>query len=120
MSNQASEDRLDTDTQIMHKIDYILYSEHEQPFSKGDALLMLIRNQINAHVRTEKLKLLAEVRERVVGEDEPLDVQSDYDKLDVPHPETDRYPGLDGVRQASRNLCRERQRVALTKMEAEL
>jgi hypothetical protein len=65
-TNQASEDRLDTDTQIMHKIDYILYSEHEQPFSKGDALLMLIRNQIEAHVRTEKLKLLAEVRERAI------------------------------------------------------
>ena len=68
----------------------------------------------------KKQKLLAEVLERVVGEDERIDIQSDYDKLDVPHLETDKYPGLDGVRQASRNLCRERQREVLTKLEAEL
>ena len=97
-TNQASEGGLDTDTQIMHKIDYILYSEHEQPFSKGDALLMLIRNQINAHVRTEKLKLLAEVRERVVGEEQP-------DIGDSSH---------------ERNILRREEREALTKMEAEL
>jgi hypothetical protein len=46
----------------------------------------------------------------VIGEDEPLDVQSDFDKRDIKHLETDRYPGLDGVRQASRNILREYQR----------
>lgn len=71
-NNQTSEDGLDTDTQIMHKIDNILYSEHEQPFSKGDALLMLIRNQIEAHIRTEKLKLL-----------DRLDKQIEYNKHDM-------------------------------------
>lgn len=46
----------------------------------------------------------------IIGEDERIDIQSDFDKLDVPHLETDRYPGLDGVRQASRNILREHQR----------
>ena len=96
MTNQASEGGLDTDTQITHKIDNILYSEHEQPFSKGDALLMLIRNQIKAHVRTEKLKLLAAVRERVIGEDEP---------------------GITNVMIAAEHA---EQRTALNKLEAEL
>lgn len=31
-----------TTTELMHKIDEILYGEHEQPYSKGDQLLMLI------------------------------------------------------------------------------
>lgn len=44
--------------------------------------------------------------EYVIGEDERIDIQSEFDKIDVPHLETDRYPGLDGVRQASRNLLR--------------
>lgn len=109
MTNQASEGGRDTDTQIMHKIDNILYSEHEQPFSKGDALLMLIRNQIKAHVRTEKLKLLAEVRERVVGEDELYatdeagwgELASNREKMHA-------------------NKVKSEQRVELTKLEAEL
>ena len=39
------------DTQIMHKIDEILYGEHVQPYSKGDQLLMLI-----AGIRQEAYK----------------------------------------------------------------
>ena len=75
---------------------------------------------LQALIRTEKLKLLAEIRERVVGEDERIDIQSEFDKIDVPHLETDKYPGLDGVRQASRNIYRNHQRAELTKLEAEL
>ena len=48
--------------------------------------------------------------EQVIGEDERIDIQSEFDKIDVPHLETDKYPGLDGVRQASRNLLRAVQR----------
>lgn len=52
----------------------------------------------------------------VIGEDEILQVQSDYDKVDVPHKETDR--SVDGsmlytVRQASRNGYRNTQRQSL-------
>ncbi len=79
-----------------------------------------LNEQVKTLIRTEKLKLLAEVRERVVGENERIDIQSDYDKLDVPHIETDKYPGLDSVIQASRNLCRNRQRAEIDKLEAEL
>ena len=49
-------------------------------------------------IRTEKLKLLAEVRERVVGEDQP-------DIGDSSH---------------ERNILRREEREALTKLEAEL
>lgn len=31
--------------QLEHAIDEILYGKHEQPYSKGDALLMLINTQ---------------------------------------------------------------------------
>lgn len=45
----VDEDELDNDNVLMHKIDEILYGEHEKPYSTGDALLMLIRNQIAQH-----------------------------------------------------------------------
>ena len=53
---------------------------------------------LQALIRTEKLKLLAEVRERVVGEDQP-------DIGDSSH---------------ERNILRREEREALTKLEAEL
>jgi len=58
-----------------------------------------------AHIRTEKLKLLAEVRERVVGEDE-----------DRNH----RYNENWKVEVDAQNYLRKEQRTALTKLEAEL
>lgn len=51
----------------------------------------------------------------IVGEDEPLHIQSEFDKIDVPHLETDKYRNLDGVRQASRNLFRTHQRNKILK-----
>ena len=131
-TNQASEDelrehlikKLNTKKRMIEPHDerFVIGFQTEAPGDDVDWQYLdeVIMRFVNHFIRTEKLKLLAEVRERVVGEDERLDIQSDYDKLDVPHPETDRYPGLDGVRQASRNLCRGRQRAALTKLEAEL
>ena len=49
---------LDNDTVLMHKIDDILYGEHEKPYSTGDALLMLIRNQIEQHERIVTFKII--------------------------------------------------------------
>lgn len=110
-TNQASEDEL------REKINSVLFADDFPILNdiEKDAV-----DRILAIIRTEKLKLLAEVRERVVGEDERIDIQSEFDKIDVPHLETDKYPGLDGVRQASRNIYRNHQRAELTKLEAEL
>lgn len=60
-------------------------------------------------IRTEKLKLLAEVRERVVGEDEE---QPDFQRL------SQVYDTVDLL--LERNKLRDDQREALTKLEAEL
>lgn len=69
---------------------------------KADKAVAEAEKAIRQAVGEEMLEL--------VGEDEPLHKQSDFDRLDVPHLETDKYPGLDGVRQASRNLLRGRLR----------
>ena len=48
MSNLPNEDELkfpDTDYELMQKIDDILYGEHPSPYSRGDALLLLIRGR---------------------------------------------------------------------------
>lgn len=55
----VDEDELDNDNVLMHKIDEILYGEHEKPYSTGDALLMLMRNQIAQHeslARVDEIK----------------------------------------------------------------
>ena len=57
-----------------------------------------LKQAIQSAIRTEKLKLLAEVRERVVGEDQP-------DIGDSSH---------------ERNILRREEREALAKLEAEL
>ena len=59
---------------------------------------MPARDAIQSLIRTEKLKLLAEVRERVIGEDQP----------DI------------GDSSRERNILRREEREALTKLEAEL
>ncbi len=103
------------------------YANTLTPYKLDDPIDPIVQDGLNeakqaiqALIRTEKLKLLAEIRERVVGEDERIDIQSEFDKIDVPHLETDKYPGLDGVRQASRNIYRNHHRAELTKLEAEL
>lgn len=68
--------------------------------------LRLIENSkqaIEALIRTEKLKLLADVRERVVGENEP--------EFNTPRPE---------LGNMARNRLREAQADLLNKLEAEL
>lgn len=67
---------------------------------------------IQSLIRTEKLKLLAEVRERVVGENQ----HSEHKEWDCPcgatHSFTEEWHAT--------NRLREEQRAALTKLEAEL
>ena len=66
---------------------------------------MPARDAIQSLIRTEKLKLLAEVRERVIGEDEPV-FYGDGQIGNTP--------------QEDRNELRSEQKFNLTKLEAEL
>ena len=64
-----------------------------------------MRVEIKDLIRTEKLKLLAEVRERVVGKDDlPITIDRKYNQF----------------AKNSRNALRDEQRIELTKLEAEL
>lgn len=77
-TNQASEDELDA---FMEQLGFFWDSyqsdwrnDGRKQFSRDydDSISMDLAKQLLAHLRTEKLKLLAEVRERVVGEGLPL------------------------------------------------
>ena len=74
-------------------------------YSKLMALSTDITEAVQSAIRTEKLKLLAEVRERVVGEDE-----------DRNH----RYNENWKVEVDAQNYLRKEQRATLAKLEAEL
>ena len=93
MTNQAGEDELNN----------MLIEVRHGRMSNTKAL---------AIIRTEKLKLLAEVRERVVGENQ----HSEHKEWDCPcgatHSFTEEWHAT--------NRLRDEQRTALTKLEAEL
>lgn len=94
------------------KIDEILQDLRQgKEFSSRFPKVPLDENVLQA-----KQAIYAAILAEIIGEDERLDIQSDFDKLDVPHLESDKYPGIDAVRQASRNILRMRQRIALDKM----
>ena len=102
-TNQANEDELrdkiQTEFKQVHKLAPADYTEN-------------CTNVVMSIIRTEKLKLLSEVRERVVGEDEtriPADGGPFTNTTDKPN----HYITL-------RNANRADQRAALTKLEAEL
>ena len=100
MTNQASEDELRE--QLADKLEwYSRYRERGQDDDMDRAF-----DDILALIRTEKLKLLAEVRERVVGE-------SDYQPGNP-------APDLVEHNQLVRDGLRFEQRVELNKLEAEL
>ena len=113
-TNQASEDE-----PIKSKVDWSTpYDEWLIPilnrFRYGGAIECRaipseIQLNIEAIIRTEKLKLLAEVRELVVGEDKE---QPDFQRL----PQV--YDTVDLL--LERNKLRDEQRATLTKLEAEL
>ena len=104
MSNQASEDELEQHLLNDKAFQHILKLA---PENQRELMTFELARYINALIRTEKLKLLAEVRERVVGEDE-------------------RYARVkDGIRivgqsEKPRNELRAEQRIELNRLEAEL
>lgn len=70
--NQASEDKIEEELQAIFD-GYSGLIDHEYQgtaYDRTDAI-----NAIKAIIRTEKLKLLAEVRERVVGEGDLVDAE---------------------------------------------
>lgn len=97
MTNQASGDELRaavlTEFKQVHKLAPADYTEN-------------CTNIVMSLIRNEKLKLLAEVRGRVVGEDEDMTELEPYG---------DRYSTV-----CDRNALRSEQLESLTKMEAEL
>ncbi len=97
-TNQASEDELEqhllNDKAFQHILKFA-------PNSQRELMTFELARYINALIRTEKLKLLAEVRERVVGEDLPLNTTPD-------------------TGQRIYNKVKANERTALTELEAEL
>ena len=106
MTNQASEDELKT------KINTIIFARF---YDIPDKQRSTIVKNLQALIRTEKLKLLADVRERVVGEDVP----------EFHDPGCYQYNGLEYCHCSAKpdkaaNEFRSEQRARLTKLEAEL
>ena len=97
MTNQASEDVL---IELAKKFDMDEYGTVNE---NGGYLIGEVRKLI----RNEKLKLLAEVRERVIG---------DNDRYTITNPNSTRY----GEPYESTMADKDELRAALTKMEAEL
>ncbi len=97
MTNQASEDVVDS---ILSTLGIVDRKSGNRPGQ------IQVVKQI---IRTEKLKLLAEVRERVVGEDKPLQGKYRASGL-MSYDMTNHYE----------NSLRAEQRAVLTKLEADL
>jgi len=103
-TNQASEDELDN---ILDNIFWLGYKFAIDKLDKTpNEYLAETIEAIAAIIRTEKLKLLSAVRERVVGEDENMTELEPYG---------DRYSTV-----CDRNAFRSEQLESLTKLEAEL
>ena len=135
-TNQASEDELREavrDGLANHTGEFVnpwifrkSYS-HEELTDMLDDIMASERlfKKLQSLIRTEKLKLLAEVRERVVGEDEKL-VIPDYPKTDDEgEPLYSKRAAKEGRKQVTaryhtRKELRNDQRTELAKLEAEL
>ena len=106
MTNQASEDELRDE---LYDLAFLTGADSET----GERTLAFIASElaeyVQAIIRSEKLKLLAEVRERVVGEDKPLQGKYRASGL-MSYDMTNHYE----------NSLRAEQRAVLTKLEAEL
>ena len=101
-TNQASEEELRKkirDEVMEHGIDVSGFRVGKSPDEATDSIMQLIR--------TEKLKLLAEVRERVIG---------DNDRYTITNHSSSRY----GEQYESTMADKEELRAALIKLEAEL
>jgi len=118
MTNQASEDiRGAIRTAISKDFETIYVKEFTtnwkiERLSRNLEIGVMDFDAIQSLIRTEKLKLLAEVRERVVGENQ----HSEHKEWDCPcgatHSFTEEWHAT--------NRLRDEQRVALSKLEAEL
>lgn len=106
-TNQASEYKLMSELgfrYVPREGGYYIHKfvkNQENPSSLNSVLMPEVAKQIASLIRTEKLKLLAEVRGRVVGENEP--------EFNTPKPE---------IGNMARNRLREAQADLLTKLEA--
>ena len=101
-TNQASEDESKKPSERKRLFDRLIFMfgwKGETRRNKANKMMKIIDQYTETIIRTEKLKLLAEVRERVVGESEPTG---------------------DTAAQVYRNDMRVEQRAALGKLEAEL
>ena len=99
-TNQASEDELNDKL-------YDLAVQNVQDTITGEVFYALAPKGVIDLIRTEKLKLLAEVRERVIGEN---------DKGTITHPDSPSY----GEPYESAAADKDEQRAELDKLEAEL
>ena len=111
-TNQASEGELRAIIERYIDRAAVLAKQDGTSFNNKHLLKLDMATAIETIIRTEKLKLLSEVRERVVGEDEtriPADGGPFTNTTDKPN----HYITL-------RNANRADQRAALTKLEAEL
>ncbi len=103
-TNQASED---IDDILFEAIESAGSYIHKLTATEADYIQEQAKEAILAIIRNEKLKLLAEVRELVIGEDLPPDVATDS--------------GIGYSRQQfAINMGKAGQRRELTKLEAEL
>lgn len=96
----------DTNTSFKEQLERILKGYHDRLLMTETAYDIKQRN-------TALTSIINLVDKEVIGEDEDLDVQSEFDKLDIPHTETDKYPYLYSVRQASRNILKAKQRAII-------
>ena len=111
MSNQASEDELNEILNQLTGWGEWVQDPDDGSFTRvkweGSPVLAEAKAAIQSLIRTEKLKLLAEVRERVIGKDLPPDVATDS--------------GIGYSRQQfAINMGKAGQRRELNKMEVEL
>jgi hypothetical protein len=125
-TNQASEDELRKG--IIGELSRVQLYAKDHPYSvtaTDESDIEKAADAIQSLIRTEKLKLLTEVRERVVGEDEKL-VIPDYPKTDDEgEPLYSKRAAKEGRKQVTaryhtRKELRNDQRTELTKLEAEL
>ena len=113
MTNQASEDELresiDTLLERWRKILTYKGDGNGDEYYQSDVI-----DDIQEIIRTEKLKLLAEVRERVVGED--YDIPAEMEKVGRDFQQLDAIAKTGGLL----NKFKADLRTKLTKLEAEL
>jgi len=110
MTNQASEDKLRQELRetLLDKLSIIKYGEaYKWLFDVDKSNVDMWTKDLLALIRTEKLKLLEEVRERVIGEN---------DKGTITDPDSPSY----GEPYESTIADKNEQRKALNKLEAEL